>query len=489
MHLDVCFMQNRHIGYPTWKYSYSPAEKHPEYPFDDVAGEDNEVYEAIRNSFIAMEMDQAHFNTQEWNPLGDIITQGQTVLLKPNWVQHYNQEPEFNNMECVVTNPSIIRTVIDYVYIALKGSGRIIIADAPMQKCDLDMLHCNMHYNAVWEYYRKKNINIEIMDLRGMIVKEKKDGTFEAVLNQDDGVVVDLEKKSCFYGMQETELARLRITRYPIHFMQKHHLKDKHDYMINPIVLQADVIINLPKPKSHRKAGLTACSKNLVGVNMRKEYLPHYMTGSKADGGDEYLHKNYLFMISSKLIDKFNNAEYAGKRYARLYRFFYRVFKILGNIGKREEYSEGSWYGNDTIWRTIVDLNRIVEYANKDGLLEPNPQRKIFNICDMIIAGEKEGPLEPSPKPLGIIVMGMNIPVMDWFICSLVGFDADKVHYVNYMLDEQGIKTDEIIIVKSNKEKFLASQFEFKKEWHLEPTKGWKGHIEIDFTNKKELHR
>ena len=38
------------------------------------------------------------------------------------------------------------------------------------------------------------------------------------------------------------------------------------------------------------------------------------------------------------------------------------ILKKAGNA-----YAEGSWYGNDTISKTIVDLNRIAIYADKTG--------------------------------------------------------------------------------------------------------------------------
>ena len=60
--------------------------------------------------------------------------------------------------------------------------------------------------------------------------------------------------------------------------------------------------------------------------------------------------------------------------------------------------SEGSWYGNDTLWRCIVDLNKVLFYSNKKGVMQKTRQRKYLTIVDAIIAGEKEGPLEPTPK-------------------------------------------------------------------------------------------
>ena len=53
-------------------------------------------------------------------------------------------------------------------------------------------------------------------------------------------------------------------------------------------VLEADVIVNLPKLKTHKKAGVTCALKNLIGINGNKEYLPHHRIGGHNLGGDCY---------------------------------------------------------------------------------------------------------------------------------------------------------------------------------------------------------
>ena len=48
--------------------------------------------------------------------------------------------------------------------------------------------------------------------------------------------------------------------------------------------------------------------------------------------------------------------------------------RIAAKLGA-DENLEGSWYGNDTIWRTCLDLQRIVRYGKLDGSLAIVPQR------------------------------------------------------------------------------------------------------------------
>ena len=58
------------------------------------------------------------------------------------------------------------------------------------------------------------------------------------------------------------------------------HHDTVHDYEINSDILQADVVINFCKPKTHRLAGITAAMKNMVGITYNKACLPHRSAGS-----------------------------------------------------------------------------------------------------------------------------------------------------------------------------------------------------------------
>jgi hypothetical protein len=111
----------------------------------------------------------------------------------------------------------------------------------------------------------------------------------------------------------------------------------------------------------------------------------------------------------------------------RFYRYLSLFFSILSHCIKGDNYLEGSWYGNDTIWRTILDLNKIILFTDKSGELHSTPQRKMIIITDMIIAGEGEGPLTPSPKYVGAIIVGNNPVCIDKAICSCMGFDWQTI--------------------------------------------------------------
>ena len=58
--------------------------------------------------------------------------------------------------------------------------------------------------------------------------------------------------------------------------------------VVDQAIIDADLVINVPKLKTHKKAGVTGALKNLVGINGNKEFLPHHRKGGAASGGDCY---------------------------------------------------------------------------------------------------------------------------------------------------------------------------------------------------------
>jgi hypothetical protein len=154
--------------YPEMDNYYSPDELYPEYPYNkDALSEKNQVYKLIREGFISLGYDADNQGKSCWNPLGHFINKGEKVLIKPNWVMHYNKNKAYkDNMDCLITHPSVVRTIIDYVYIALGNTGEIIVADAPMQGCNLEKLLVASGYLDLLEFYKSKGIKIEFADLR-----------------------------------------------------------------------------------------------------------------------------------------------------------------------------------------------------------------------------------------------------------------------------------------------------------------------------------
>ena len=74
----------------------------------------------LRNLFRDAEQYFSRYDTAEWNPLGNLISPGDKVLLKPNWVLDRNTLSG-GSFDCVVTHSSVIEAVLHYV--VLKGAA------------------------------------------------------------------------------------------------------------------------------------------------------------------------------------------------------------------------------------------------------------------------------------------------------------------------------------------------------------------------------
>ena len=475
----ICVNQRKIKKYPSKTQLFRPHIAYPEYIFkDDISSEFNEVYDMVRECFNMLGMDVENFGHKKWNPFNQIIKPGNTVLIKPNLVLDVNG----NNCgeDCLYTNPSLVAAVIDYVLIALNGSGKVIVGDAPLQECNFNKLVEESGYLELINYYKGKGIDVELVDFRNVKTYVKDGVHYMQAEEQDSGVIVHLDEKSAFNGMSENHIKNLRITNYDPRILQNHHDVNHHEYNVAKYILDADVIINMPKPKTHRKAGVTIALKNLVGINANKEFLPHHTLGGKEEGGDAYLNGNDYLSLANQVLDIKNRLVHdeqmeCAKAAEQLYQSLVRI----GRRESKEEYWEGSWYGNDTIWRTILDLNRILLYADKKGVIQKETQRKSFIVADMIVSGQKEGPLTPVPIYSNVIAMGQDPLWFDRVICSLMGFDYKSIPTLfNKQLDKTDLPITENndYCILSNNELWNNKSIEYILEnasLEFEPTYGW----------------
>jgi len=136
----VVAVSTRHDGYPAVP-AYSAGTTWPEYPFgcEALAHNVNHAYEGVRDALRLLGLDGENYGRENWNPLGHIVSPGNTVVLKPNFVRDF-RETQSGHEDCLITHGAIIRAALDYVYIALKGKGRIIIADAPQNDADFNAI-------------------------------------------------------------------------------------------------------------------------------------------------------------------------------------------------------------------------------------------------------------------------------------------------------------------------------------------------------------
>jgi hypothetical protein len=198
--------------------------------------------------------------------------------------------------------------------------------------------------------------------------------------------------------------------------------------MISKSALTADVFLSIPKLKTHKKCGLTVNLKALVGINANKNWLPHYVFGSPADGGDQFAVtsvrgrlENLVVMPAKQLLLKNLPAFQSLAR---------RTKKVgYGVFGDTEEVvRSGNWHGNDTVWRMSLDLNRILLYGNPDGSLRPGGSpKRYFSVVDGIVAMEGNGPVAGTRREAGVLLAGANPVAIDATCARLLGFDPARL--------------------------------------------------------------
>ncbi len=485
-----------HDRYPS-EPPYSPIISYPEYPFvpDTLAKEINHTYEGVRNALRLLGLDAVNYDQKDWNPLGQIVRPSNTIVLKPNFIRDF-RETLSGHEDCMITHGSIIRAAVDFVYIALKGKGRIIIADAPQNDADFDMIRRMAGLEEIQAFYRRHaGFEVEVYDLRpekarkvnGVIVGHER-------LSGDPAgyVKVDLGRHSAFNEI--SNLCHLLYgSEYDTGELHSHHHDDTHEYLISKTVLDADCIINLPKLKTHKKTGITVCMKNLVGINGNKNWLPHHRLGTPAQGGDQFADDSTQHRIEQKAMACFRSLF---PLLGPLRGVMAKPLKALGTSifgdTNTNTVRSGNWYGNDTTWRMVIDLNRILMYADKDGYLQDSPERHIFCIVDGIVGGEGNGPLDPNPKPAGIVVAGENPVAVDLICARLMGFDYKRLPVLCQSLDNShspplaAFGYDEVIC-KSNDQQFDRPLAQFNgTDLAFKPHFGWKGHVELDSSQVSE---
>jgi uncharacterized protein (DUF362 family) len=488
------------VGTKTKAYStvppFNPDKKYPEFTGESTDSS-NKVYGHVRSVFKELGLDAKNYGKKSWNPLNSIVTPGDTVCLKPNFVMHYNWSGD--TVFAVITHASIIRAMADYVLIALKGKGRLIIGDAPQADANFQKLTEVTGMDAIIADLkcRAKGVEIEYIDFR-----KKLDVIHEGVCIREDIVNGDPRGYArANLGAESLLAEKNHLLLYGSDYDREkticHHKANRHEYVVSKSVLASNVIISLPKLKTHKKAGVTLNLKNMIGINGDKNFIPHYCVGDKRSGGDEFPvtgnkwdQRKYKFTrkMLDLLLGKWGKylalpISYGVKAYkvvktgstkVKSRHGGFSVAELFWRSFLKKPYRAGNWHGNDTVWRCTLDLNKVLIYGNKEGVLQKTQQRKFFSLIDGIVAGEKEGPLEASAKPCGVLIGGFNPVVVDTVAAQYMGFDTDRIPTLveGHNLQEHPLCKARYVPLKKNKSvKYATSS---KAVLNLTPSAGWK---------------
>jgi uncharacterized protein (DUF362 family) len=431
------------------------------------------------------------YGSSSWNPLAHLIRPGDTVFVKPNLIaeRHTNSEDWLD----LITHGSILRALVDYVYLALQGRGRIQIADAPQTDSNIVELRQLIGIDAIQAFYKQKlGFEIEFIDLREEYW-ESKDGiiTRKQLIRGDPlgTACFDLGAESFFAEVDHLN-RRYYGAFYDVEETNRHHSRGVHEYLIARSPLAADVFISIPKMKTHKKVGVTLNLKGLVGITGDKNYLPHYAIGSPEENGDQFPARKPTTVLEGTLVGTAKKflaqgnpvAVYLGRKAKPV------LYKMFG--GADQTARAGNWWGNDTCWRMSLDLNQLLLYANPDGTFHSTPKR-YFSLVDGIVAMEGNGPVAGTRKPAGLLMAGVNPAAVDTVAATIMGFDYRKLPLLSRSF---GPRRWEIATGNPEQLQVLSNCATFDKQLGdilpqdtlgFKPHFGWTGKVELETSELK----
>ena len=414
------------LRYPDAADNFSPDERFPEYRFEHVAQRPNPVYRAVREVFVQAGLDAERLGTPLWNPLGEYIKPGSRVFLLANFMQERRADESPEDFWSRCSHAAAIRPLADYILLAVGDEGSLSIGNAAIQFCDWDAVLRDTHTREVLDFYASVGAPVAGQDLRLKVTEATHLGAVRGVERREesDGVLVRLDGDSLFAELDDRD-PRFRVMNYDPRRTQSFHERGRHGYVINRHILEADVIVSAVKLKTHEKTGLTCALKGMVGTVAHKDSLPHHRYGPPEAGGDEYPSANAgLARLATAVHEAVQKTE-PDTRLGSSLRVGYKVLRR--GIRPWTPVTEGAWHGNDTTWRMVLDLARIVTYADAAGVMHDTPCRRSLVLTDGVIGGEGEGPYMSTAVHSGIIAFSDDLSAADHVNAILMGFDPGRM--------------------------------------------------------------
>jgi len=90
--------------------------------------------------------------------------------------------------------------------------------------------------------------------------------------------------------------------------------------------------------------------------------------------------------------------------------------------------------------------NKLHYYGIPESIVALNRQfgRKAFAIVDGVIGMEGNGPIQGTPKPAGVLVMGSDLVAVDSTCCRVMGIDPEKISYLRMAADLGHVRPERI---------------------------------------------
>lgn len=414
------------------------------------------------------------------------VCRGDWVVIKPNLVREENYAHP-GEWESVVTSGSLIRAVCEYVASQLAGTGRITICDAPQTDSSFSRIAILLNLEGIAEAVSQRyRVPVEIVDLRneewtsrdGIVVDRR-----QLAGDPRGSIAFNLGRDSLFYDYSGE--GRYYGADYDAGVVNRHHHGEVQEYLLCATAIQADVFINMPKLKTHKKSGVTLSMKNLVGINADKNWLPHHTEGSPKNGGDQFPNmtlRRRWEQRAVRLARRLALADFgAGALVARKLR---KAGKVA--FGDSGVIRSGNWHGNDTTWRMVLDLNRCLMYGNADGTLRRDVPKRYYVVVDGRVGMEGAGPMAGDPIRADVVIGGTDPVAVDMVATRVMGFNWRNIPmireaFVDRPLPVTRVKPEDVEVVSDEPQwngAFL--EIENREFLHFRPHFGWAGWIEYD---------
>jgi hypothetical protein len=196
------------------------------------------------------------------SPLEDLVNPGDTVLIKPNWVDYDDSDAG----KATYTRPEVVRPLIDMAI--LGGATTIYVGDGSTNVAIGDMVMSSANYTAMVTALDSSypSVNITTVNLN----KRDYGWHWVSLSSNSSFAGSGYEHWQLGTGSGESLYSADNTTYYWASDNQS--VSPGGDvlgwYAVNDHVLEADVIINVSKMKTHQEQIATMSIKNLVGFTL-----------------------------------------------------------------------------------------------------------------------------------------------------------------------------------------------------------------------------
>ena len=273
---------------------------------------------------------------------------------------------------------------------------------------------------------------------------------------------------------------RLYGASYDMAETNTRHAGSRHEYLLCRTPMDADVLINIPKLKTHKKVGVTCALKNLVGINANKNWLPHHTEGTPDVGGDQFPVATSKARLEHGLMGVVKRSL---KNRPRLSRLFVPL-KKLGRAYFGDTHSvvrSGNWHGNDTCWRMVRRSEQVSVLFRRQRAATtqtaPVSRRRRRNRRRRRATADGAG-----PQAVRVVLAGTHPTAVDCVAASVMGFDWQRIRLLANCFRIRDLNfvpfTADAIAVSSNKAEWNGRLPEMRDTFRFRPHFGWTGAIE-----------